>query len=187
MFLANSFQRLEEIAQKNKITAAAQYKAWVQTFTPVEVNEANNARQTLKRKYNIPKNSLKLIDDDRQPKRPRTAYAIFTKARWASGDLGNKVTDAAKAIGREWRSLSDNEKQVGQFFEHSNHVPVLMPNTNLAVLRSGQDRSGALREGREGHLRPFDQGAQDTCRLNLHGNNLVPSARASLSACLPYR
>lgn len=41
------------------------------------------------------------------------AYAQFTKARWASGDLrGVPIVDAAKLIAEEWKALPEAQKKV---------------------------------------------------------------------------
>ncbi|GKT42209.1 uncharacterized protein ColSpa_02390 [Colletotrichum spaethianum] len=102
-------QRLQEKADENKLTNNAAYKAWVESHTPQAVAEANRARAKLRkvsgRKVPAP------IRDDRQPKKPQTPFALFTKARWASGDFaGLRPSDVARRVGDEWKALSEPEK-----------------------------------------------------------------------------
>lgn len=95
---------------KNKAT----YKAWVESHDPQAIYDANLARRLLKKKYDIPKATLKLIRDERLPKRPVTAFALFSKARWASGEYANSgsVTAVASKLGEEWKSLTPAERKV---------------------------------------------------------------------------
>lgn len=105
------------MTKENKLTNAATYKSWVESHPPQEVYNANLARKNLKRKYNMPKGTLKLIHDERVPKRPSTAYARFTKARWASGEFAGvpeSMHQVAGRIAREWKSLSAAERRVCQ-------------------------------------------------------------------------
>ncbi|KAI2640506.1 hypothetical protein GGS26DRAFT_586509 [Hypomontagnella submonticulosa] len=110
---ASESQRLASIAEQNKLSNNAAYKAWVESHTPIQIKTAINARQRLKKKYNFPpKKVFKPIRDSRLPKSPTSAYSLFTRARWASGEFGNKtIPEAAKQIGSEWKSLPDTERQ----------------------------------------------------------------------------
>ncbi|KAI0104802.1 hypothetical protein GGR51DRAFT_560802 [Nemania sp. FL0031] len=110
----HEIERLESTSQQNRLANAATYKAWVETHTPQEIYDANRARKALKKKHNYPKGSVKIIQDDRIPKRPSTAYALFTKARWASGDFSGSSTPAIELMGRiagEWKNLKAAERQ----------------------------------------------------------------------------
>lgn len=94
------------------------YKAWVETHTPQAIYDANLARKQLKRKYDFPKASLKLIRDERVPKQPPNAFALFVKARWASGEYSTKndpITAITSKITNEWKGLSEAERQVREF------------------------------------------------------------------------
>ncbi len=52
-----------------------------------------------------PSYSVKLI--------PVTAYALFSKARWAAGDLqGKLVPEASKLVANDWKELSAAERKV---------------------------------------------------------------------------
>ncbi|KXJ95786.1 hypothetical protein Micbo1qcDRAFT_192708 [Microdochium bolleyi] len=106
-------QRYASIAEENVRANNAAYKAWVESHTTDEMNNAMNARARLKRDYNYPKGNVKLIKDSRMPKRPITAYAFFTRAKWASGELTQQgpIGENAAAISAEWKSLSASERQ----------------------------------------------------------------------------
>ncbi|RDW88839.1 hypothetical protein BP6252_00871 [Coleophoma cylindrospora] len=97
-------------ANENRATNEAALKKWIESYTPDQIREANNARRLLKDKVkSVGKN---LLDDVRAPKRPRSAMMLFTRQRWASGDFkGVKVPDASKLIMEEWRELSSAEKE----------------------------------------------------------------------------
>ncbi|RYP70195.1 hypothetical protein DL769_005074 [Monosporascus sp. CRB-8-3] len=110
---SSELQRLEKTAEQNKRANAVAYKAWVESLTPDQVRAANRARGLLKRKYNIPKGQAKHITDERLPKRPLTAYSLFTRARWSTGDFssGGGVRTTSAAIGQEWKKLPEAEKK----------------------------------------------------------------------------
>jgi hypothetical protein len=53
------------------------------------------------------------IVDERLPKQAVSAYVLFSKSRWQSGNFaGQRPADAAKTIADEWKALSDAERQV---------------------------------------------------------------------------
>lgn len=107
-------QRLEAQAEQNKNTVTATYKAWVETYTPDQINEANHARRLLKKKYDVPKRklSVRIIKDERQPKKPCTPLAYYVQSRFAAGvhTRGTPVTDSIKVIAAEWKALPDAQK-----------------------------------------------------------------------------
>ncbi|KAI1143421.1 hypothetical protein F5Y05DRAFT_408866 [Hypoxylon sp. FL0543] len=108
---ASERQRLVSVAEQNKLSNAAAYKAWVESHTPVQMHNAIKARASLKRKYNIPTGAVKTIRDDRLPKKAINAYSLFTRARWASGDFANSnIPDASKQISRQWKALPETER-----------------------------------------------------------------------------
>lgn len=87
----------------------------MESHTPQQINEANRARRLLKKKYGLPRSNsvLKLIKDERQPKRLVTPFAFFTKARWGSGDFNNRpLGEAVRDISAEWKGMSASQKQV---------------------------------------------------------------------------
>ncbi|KAI8151137.1 High mobility group-T protein [Colletotrichum sp. SAR 10_70] len=110
----HELQRLQETAEANKLKNNAAYKAWVESHTPLEINNANNARKRLRALS--PKEDGKRqvkprsIIDERLPNRPTSAFLFFVKARWAQGDLPSAIGLATKAIGEEWNNLTEAEK-----------------------------------------------------------------------------
>lgn len=56
---------------------------------------------------------LNKIKDERQPKRPTTAYIIFSTERRASGDFKNiSLAETAKLVTQEWKALSPADTKV---------------------------------------------------------------------------
>lgn len=114
-------QELEETAAKNKISNEIAHKAWVQSHTPSEINEANKARHYLARVFKL--KSVKgvcltrgHIKDDRIPSSPLSPYMNFMKLRLKELShqapdnfrTGVNMTDAATA----WKKLSEAERKV---------------------------------------------------------------------------
>jgi hypothetical protein len=113
-FANGNLQQLQNTAEQNKRANATAYKAWVEAHTTDQIQAANRARRLLHNKYNFPKDkALKLIKDERQPKRILTPFAHFTKSRWSSGEFANvPLPEAAKDITAQWKNLAPGEKQV---------------------------------------------------------------------------
>ncbi|KAM0332361.1 hypothetical protein ACHAQA_002638 [Verticillium albo-atrum] len=107
-------EQLKELAEKNKLANNAAYKAWVESHTPQEIHAANNARNALRRKLNKGKGTTHrfAIRDERLPKRATTAYNLFFKARWASGEFSGSVPESTRRIADEYKQLSSVEQQV---------------------------------------------------------------------------
>ncbi|KAI0447907.1 hypothetical protein F4803DRAFT_189714 [Xylaria telfairii] len=107
-------ERLKSVAEKNKLANAAAYKAWVESHSVQDIYDANRARRSLKKKFDIPKKSVKVIDDVRIPKRPATPFGLFTKARWASGEYsteGVRITDITLRIASEWKEQTAAQRK----------------------------------------------------------------------------
>lgn len=109
-FLSTSeLSRLQETAKANHLQNSAIFKAWVETNPPLAVREANSARGTLRKKFDL---NVRDIKDDRQPEKPHPPYILFCKAKWASGDFANTpVVEASRQLGEQWKALSDKEKE----------------------------------------------------------------------------
>ncbi|KAK8042268.1 hypothetical protein PG993_006791 [Apiospora rasikravindrae] len=106
-------EELQRTADENKLQNAAAYKAWVESHTPEDIAEAQNARNLLRRKFDYPKaNGTHKIRDDRQPKAPRSSWIYFFRARHGSGDFNHlSQTEGLKQIAQEWKSLPTVDRQ----------------------------------------------------------------------------
>lgn len=105
----------------------AEYKAWIETHSQVEIRQANSARSTLRKMQKADLKSigtlapkrLRPLNDHRAPLRSRNAYTIFLTERYATGDMkGISISEAGKLIAKEFAALSASEKKVRQL----NHV-----------------------------------------------------------------
>ncbi|PKX94366.1 HMG-box domain-containing protein [Aspergillus novofumigatus IBT 16806] len=106
---AEERERIAVEAEANKAANAAAYEAWIQQHTPLQIREANAARRRLNK---IKNTSLRLLHDDRQVKRPRTAYLLYMLDRTAEGDFKYmKAKDIAVRVTEEWKGLTSTEKE----------------------------------------------------------------------------
>ncbi|WQF77837.1 Putative High mobility group box domain-containing protein [Colletotrichum destructivum] len=103
-------QRLEEKAKENRLANIATYKAWVESHTPIAVAEANRARANIRRITG--RRAPRPIHDERQPKRLSTAFIMFVKARWDTGDFfGVDPVVANRQISEQWNALPESERE----------------------------------------------------------------------------
>ena len=108
-------QHNNHIANENKAKNQANYRKWVESYTPIQIRQANNARAALSRST---KKQWRPLKDERQVKSYRNAYTFFSTERLGSGDFhGIKIPDAAKLIGREFKALPAHELKAS--FAHS--------------------------------------------------------------------
>jgi hypothetical protein len=120
MINTDNKQRLNHTANTNKAKNETAYKAWLSKFHPLQIKEANNARDALRRlqeKAGKAKNGRKKrfshIQDDRLVKRPVSPYAQFLKERVSSGDMnGMAVGEIGKLVAKEFKELGGAEKKV---------------------------------------------------------------------------
>jgi hypothetical protein len=107
-------QHYNHIANQNKLSNESAYKSWISTYTPETIRKANFARIRLASQAKTSRTGkYAKIRDDRHIKRPVSAFAYFSQARWASGDLkGMAFTDAGKLVASEYKALSEAERQV---------------------------------------------------------------------------
>jgi len=115
---ASEREHYNHIANENKAANQAAYSEWVASYTPEQIRKANNARKQLKRKGATPQGKkpsgkgLSPIQDDRQIKRPNSAYLKFSIERRESGDFkGISLGESAKLITEEWNKMSAGDKK----------------------------------------------------------------------------
>ncbi|KAE9986606.1 hypothetical protein EG328_005215 [Venturia inaequalis] len=114
---SSELEHYNHIANQNRAINEKAYKGWINSHTPEQIRVANLARTSLKRKVaagapGIRKGmkGLSKIKDERQPKRPASAYIIFATERRASGDFKNiSLPETAKLITQEWKALGPAE------------------------------------------------------------------------------
>ncbi|KAF2171170.1 hypothetical protein M409DRAFT_63548 [Zasmidium cellare ATCC 36951] len=109
-------EHYNHLANSRMQESQADYKKWVESLSADEIQQANNARSTLRRKLEKARPKGKRskwapIHDERAVKRPVNSYAQFALNRNASGDFkGITLTERSKLIAQEWKALSDQEK-----------------------------------------------------------------------------
>lgn len=117
-------KRLDSQGKENREKFDGEHKAWVESHTAEEIRDANFARIQLHKlakittedgkKLSISSLPLRVIKDERKPRRT-TPYLLFYQQRRTSEEFdGVPVTEAAKAIGIEWKALGEEEVQVSQ-------------------------------------------------------------------------
>lgn len=106
-------QEATKLTKENEI----KMREWVHSYSPLRIKQANAARKFLP-KYmakheKAPIIKLNAIHDDRQVKRPVSAFLWFFKERVATGEYrGLPVTEISERVKAEWLNTSDSEKQV---------------------------------------------------------------------------
>lgn len=106
--------KLELESDQNKAANLETYRSWVETKSPQEIRVANTARRVLKRldTLRIADKKLAPIKDHRIPSRPLTAYNLYARSRYESGDLtGMSLRDATLKVAAEFKALSDSERK----------------------------------------------------------------------------
>ncbi|KAH4234280.1 hypothetical protein HBH61_202130 [Parastagonospora nodorum] len=103
-------EHYNHLAAERTAARRAEYKAWIQSHTPAQIQDANKARSALRR-LKASARSTKLVDD-RQVKQPPGAYIHFFTERKSTPDFrGISVQESAKLIGAEWKALNAGEKK----------------------------------------------------------------------------
>lgn len=65
------------------------------------------------KKRSISSLPLRVIHDERKPRKPRSSFVRFYMERLASGEFeGREFAETAKQIGQDWKALSAEESQV---------------------------------------------------------------------------
>ncbi|KGO75239.1 High mobility group, superfamily [Penicillium italicum] len=101
-------ERLQAQARANVAANAVAYDAWVKSYAPLQIRDANSARLTLSR---ISGKNYPSIRDDRLPKIPNSAYILFAKDRLdTQGYQGKSGRETFTAISEDWTRLPQSEK-----------------------------------------------------------------------------
>lgn len=97
--------------RQNQLANAVTYRNWVDSHTPQEIIDANNARTYLKR---LKKNArCPRIIDARLPARALTAHRAFTKAGFSAAHVaGTRSAETITALSAQWKALSAEERKV---------------------------------------------------------------------------
>ncbi|XP_014554617.1 hypothetical protein COCVIDRAFT_39489 [Bipolaris victoriae FI3] len=109
-------EHYNHLANEQSAARKAEFDKWIQSHTPEQIRIANLARAQLRRRFagkqkGNPAYTAKL-HDPRRVKAALNPYALFFRARHASGDFkGISAVDASKLIGAEWKALNESEKQ----------------------------------------------------------------------------
>lgn len=112
-----------QTANDNHAKYSEEHKAWVESHTPEQIRDANIARTRLHKlakittadgkKRSISSLPVRLIKDERRPRKPLTGYLTYSTRRNASGDFdGVPVVERARKVAEEWKALSSEEVQV---------------------------------------------------------------------------
>ncbi|KAK5654998.1 hypothetical protein OQA88_6757 [Cercophora sp. LCS_1] len=102
-------QHYFDLRDKNKAINATAVRNFVLTKSVEEIAVANRARKELRALGFTAPGLL----DERRPKGPSTAFALFNAEYWKKGDLvGLPIGEAAQKVASEWKALSASEKQI---------------------------------------------------------------------------
>ncbi|KAL4976754.1 hypothetical protein BDW66DRAFT_47168 [Aspergillus desertorum] len=99
-------QRYIDQAAANKAANEAALKAWVESHTPLQILEANNARRRLAQL--LGKRRVSMIHDDRLVKPPTSAWIYFFMEKRDKNAL--VVSDMAQDVAVQWKNLPESEK-----------------------------------------------------------------------------
>ncbi|KAK3311277.1 uncharacterized protein B0T15DRAFT_68508 [Chaetomium strumarium] len=107
---SDEVEKLNAIAQQNKVANQVKFQNWIDSHTPQEIRAANLARLQLRRKHGITK--YRSIPDARYPKQNLTPFVAFVKSRFPSmADDPSHAKDKLMKIAVEWKGLSAEERK----------------------------------------------------------------------------
>jgi hypothetical protein len=111
-------------AAANKAANEAALKAWVESHTPLQILEANNARRRLAQLQG--KRRVSIIHDDRLVKPPTSAWIYFFMEKRDKNAL--VVSDMAQDVAVQWKNLPASEKAVS-------HVPRIVLHSESSIIQ----------------------------------------------------
>ncbi|KAI9848126.1 MAG: hypothetical protein M1838_000651 [Thelocarpon superellum] len=110
-FTPEELEHYNHLANQNRAANDAAYRKWLASHTPDQIQQANRARNLLRRRLNNTRGYAP-IKDERQPKRALSPYIRFFMERTNSGDLEHiEFGERAKLVSKEWKELGQSEKK----------------------------------------------------------------------------
>ncbi|KAB8222273.1 hypothetical protein BDV33DRAFT_168832 [Aspergillus novoparasiticus] len=101
--------RFAAVAESNRNSNESTYDQWIKSHTPLQIKEANLARNRLTKLTNKRYPPLR---DDRLVKRPSSSYVFFFIERTGQGDFKHMAAkDIATRVAEEWKGLTESEKE----------------------------------------------------------------------------
>ncbi|OJJ73962.1 hypothetical protein ASPBRDRAFT_29120 [Aspergillus brasiliensis CBS 101740] len=96
-------------AATNKEEYEKEYKKWLDSHSPLEIKQANDARRRLAQ---IQNKKFFPLHDPRLVKRSKIAYLFYAEERHQAGDLKHMpIPERGVRIAEEWRGMTTAEKQ----------------------------------------------------------------------------
>ncbi|RAH60934.1 HMG box protein [Aspergillus piperis CBS 112811] len=96
-------------AATNKEAYEKEYKEWLDSHSPLEIKQANDARRRLAQ---IQNKKFFPLHDPRLVKRSKIAYLFYAEERHQAGDLKHMpIPERGVRIAEEWRGMTAAEKQ----------------------------------------------------------------------------
>lgn len=103
-------QQFVATAATNKEAYEKEYKEWLDSHSPLEIKQANDARRRLAQ---IQNKKFFPLHDPRLVKRSKIAYLFYAEERHQAGDLKYMpIPERGVRIAEEWRGMTAAEKQV---------------------------------------------------------------------------
>ncbi|KAM5435273.1 hypothetical protein MferCBS31731_006238 [Microsporum ferrugineum] len=111
-------EELEQTAEKNASTNRHNLEQWIESYSPLEIKNANQARRKLRRILPTKARSYSAIQDERQVKGPRSAYLLYSMDKQQSTEFSHLPTKERMAeIARSWKNASQSEKEKYKTFQ----------------------------------------------------------------------
>ncbi|KAK2865306.1 hypothetical protein FQN49_003709 [Arthroderma sp. PD_2] len=105
-------EELQQTCEKNITTNRHNLEQWVESHTPLEIKNANDARRKLRRILSSKSRTYNAIKDDRQVKPPRSAYIFYAADKQKTGALDHlSAKERLSEIARTWNNASESEKE----------------------------------------------------------------------------
>ncbi|KAI5307353.1 hypothetical protein KEM56_006580 [Ascosphaera pollenicola] len=107
-------QKLEARVEENKVLNQKAYEEWVNSFTPLQIKQANIARRRLGKL--LGKYRAYMIHDDRLVARPLDSWKLFLIEKSAMKKPEETIAHSSPKWSEEWNQLAPEEKKKYQEF-----------------------------------------------------------------------